>query len=229
MPLEIADVDQPIAWSTIVVDGPQAHEFLQGQVTQDIDALVRGPLESLLLAPDSVVVTSCRIAVVDGRFELVVPSDVGEAARLRLTRFKLRTQCTIDLVDGGEGPYASVGARIDAGRPAGPEFARGLTPHSFGRSFVDATISFTKGCFTGQELVGRLDARDANAPWRLVRVSGPDLATIDDVVRRIGPEGPRGVTTAVIRGERVVGLAIAHRRLAAEGAPTDDVEVVEVT
>jgi folate-binding protein YgfZ len=40
---------------------------------------------------------------------------------------------------------------------------------------VERTVSFTKGCYTGQELVARLDARGNNVPRRLVGViGGPD-------------------------------------------------------
>jgi folate-binding Fe-S cluster repair protein YgfZ len=35
---------------------------------------------------------------------------------------------------------------------------------------VERTVSFTKGCYTGQELVARLDARGSNVPRRLVGV-----------------------------------------------------------
>jgi len=36
-----------------------------------------------------------------------------------------------------------------------------------------AAVSFTKGCYTGQELVERMDARQATPPRRLVRVHAP--------------------------------------------------------
>ena len=37
---------------------------------------------------------------------------------------------------------------------------------------VERTVSFTKGCYTGQELVARLEARGTNVPRRLVGVVG---------------------------------------------------------
>ncbi len=40
---------------------------------------------------------------------------------------------------------------------------------------VDRSVSFTKGCYTGQELVARLDARGNNVPRRLVGVVGGPL------------------------------------------------------
>jgi folate-binding protein YgfZ len=38
---------------------------------------------------------------------------------------------------------------------------------------VARTVNFTKGCYTGQELVARLDARGSNVPRRLVGVVAP--------------------------------------------------------
>jgi folate-binding protein YgfZ len=38
---------------------------------------------------------------------------------------------------------------------------------------VDRTVSFTKGCYTGQELVARLDSRGSNVARRLVGVVAP--------------------------------------------------------
>ena len=32
---------------------------------------------------------------------------------------------------------------------------------------IDASVGFTKGCFTGQELVARIDSRGGNVPRHL--------------------------------------------------------------
>lgn len=57
-------------------------------------------------------------------------------------------------------------ARIEAGIPVnGREVVEGSIAAELG--LVDRTVSFTKGCFTGQELVARLDARGSNVAWRL--------------------------------------------------------------
>jgi folate-binding protein YgfZ len=58
-------------------------------------------------------------------------------------------------------------ARIEAGVPVmGRELTEKTIPHEAGE-LVQHTVSFTKGCFTGQELVARLDARGGNVAWRL--------------------------------------------------------------
>jgi len=43
----------------------------------------------------------------------------------------------------------------------------GMNPYELGGNVVAQCVSFEKGCYTGQELVARLDARGANVPQRL--------------------------------------------------------------
>jgi folate-binding protein YgfZ len=67
-------------------------------------------------------------------------------------------------------------ARIESGIPAmGRELTDGVIPAETGT--VERAVSFTKGCFTGQELVARLDARGSKVARRLrglVIGTGPD-------------------------------------------------------
>ena len=79
---------------------------------------------------------------------------------------------------------------------------------------MDQTVSFTKGCYPGQEMVARMEARGATAPWRLVWGRARALADLDAYLRGAGPEGPRGVTTAVALPDGTVrALGFAHRTL----------------
>jgi len=89
-------------------------------------------------------------------------------------------------------PSAFEAARIEAGVPAmGRELTAKTIPHEAG-SLVEHTVSFTKGCYTGQELVARLEARGANVARRLRGV----------VVDAAG-ECPRDA--ALVSGEGVLG------------------------
>ena len=223
--------DDPLAWSSIVVTGPQSEPFLQGQLSQDLTTLAPGGRWALLLAPDSTVITSCHVTSLDDGFALALATEVGEEALTRLRRFVLRTKCTLELVDGATGPWTTQGERVDAGRPWTSEFALGVTPHTFGPTFIEETVSFTKGCFTGQELVGRLDARGSSVPWRLVRAAGPSFERVDEVIRSKGPSGPQGFTSALRRGDLVTGLALAHRTLLGSNSLVDapDVEVEPIS
>jgi tRNA-modifying protein YgfZ len=57
-------------------------------------------------------------------------------------------------------------ARIEAGIPMmGAELTERTIPAETG--IVERTVSFTKGCFTGQELVARIDSRGGHVPRHL--------------------------------------------------------------
>lgn len=80
----------------------------------------------------------------------------------------------VDFLSGGELALAGVplvaGAALDAlriecGVPAmGSELTEATIPAEAGQWLIDASVSFTKGCYTGQELVARIDSRGGNVP-----------------------------------------------------------------
>ena len=78
-------------------------------------------------------------------------------------------QLPAGIVACGEGAVES--CRIVSGVPAmGSELTDKTIAAEAG--LVERTVSFTKGCYTGQELVARLDSRGNNVPRRLVGVVG---------------------------------------------------------
>ncbi len=201
----------------VVVVGPDASAYLQGQLSQDVDALgAGGSAWSWLLAPQGKVDALVRVTRT-GADRLVVDTDAGwgEAVLDRLTRFKLRTRVELGAsrlrvlaLRGGPAPGALGGqalsalwagedavdvlspagaapgeelddeaweaARILAGVPAmGAELTERTIPAETG--LVELTVSFTKGCYTGQELVARIDSRGGHVArhLRLLRPAGP--------------------------------------------------------
>jgi folate-binding Fe-S cluster repair protein YgfZ len=218
-----------LAWSVLKARGPETESYLQGQLSQDLAVVDESGAWALILEPDSVVMTSCFVQRRADGFDVIVPRELAEVAAKRLKRFLLRTKCTIDVEEVDKGPFATLDEQIRANWPGVREFALALTPHSFGRSFVAATISFQKGCFTGQELVGRLDARGSSVPWRFVHVSGANSARVDEYLKSKGPAGPQGVTSAWMTNGRLEGLGVAHRTLLADSSDeSGDVIVEEV-
>jgi folate-binding Fe-S cluster repair protein YgfZ len=217
-----------LEWSVIEARGNEAEVFLQGQLSQDLTSLDEDGSWTLVLAPDSVVVTAALAVRREEGIDLVVPRELAEMAAVRLRRFLLRTRCTLVVRDADAGPYATLEELIDARWPGANEFARSLTPHSFGRHFVDSTISFQKGCFTGQELVGRLDARGSSVPWRFVRVVGPSVGVLEEVLTSKGPDGPKGLTSWRERAGVIEGLGVVHRTLIGvelpEGVTVEEIE-----
>ncbi|MHB1710337.1 MAG: CAF17-like 4Fe-4S cluster assembly/insertion protein YgfZ [Acidimicrobiales bacterium] len=97
------------------------------------------------------------------------------------------------------GHAAFEAARIEAGCPRnGQEITEATIAAEVG--LVDRTVSFTKGCFTGQELVARLDSRGSNVARRLAGlvVSGAGDA-------RAGEAPPVGAAVWAADGEHEVG------------------------
>ena len=111
-------------------------------------------------------------------------------------------------------------ARIEAGVPVmGRELVESTIPAEAG--VVDRSVSFTKGCYTGQELVARIDSRGGNVPRRLrgVVVEGDEVPPAGATVHTVGDDGGKevGVLTSVARSERLgSAVALAYVRRAVE-------------
>lgn len=101
------------------------------------------------------------------------------------------------------------GLRIECGVPLmGAEITEATIPAELGQWLIDASVSFTKGCYTGQELVARIDSRGGNVP-RPVRgllVEG-DVAPDGSGVVRDGTEV--GTVTSAGRSPALGSIALA--------------------
>jgi len=105
--------------------------------------------------------------------------------------------------------------RIECGVPAmGRELTERTIPAEAGQGVIDRSVSFTKGCYTGQELVARIDSRGGNVPRRLqgLILDGEDLPATGAAVVIEGAEV--GTVTSAARSDRldaVVALAYVKR------------------
>ncbi len=106
--------------------------------------------------------------------------------------------------------------RIEAGVPVmGRELNESTIPAESG--IVDRSVSFTKGCYTGQELVARIDSRGGNVPRRLrgLVLTGetppPAGATLHVDGKEVGV-----VTSAAFSPGRGAPVALAYVRRAVE-------------
>lgn len=119
--------------------------------------------------------------------------------------------------------------RVEAGIPAMGRELDGRTIAAEA-GLVERTVSFTKGCFTGQELVARLDARGSRVARRLagvVAAGGPGEPGPGAVAALLGAEltvegrdAPVGTVTSAAWSPGLgaaVGLALVHRSAAVPG------------
>ena len=196
--------------------GKDAATFLQGQITQDVAAMIDGESRwSLVLQPQGKVEAFVRVSRL-GPEELILDVAAGHADSMlaRLNRFKLRVVCEFELLGGwrclsvrGPGsddvdtssaviaakphwpgvegtdllgpdvvvpagielaPRAVELSRIRAGVPeAGSALDESTIPAEAGVWLITSTVSYTKGCYVGQELVARVDSRGSNTPRKL--------------------------------------------------------------
>jgi folate-binding protein YgfZ len=208
---------------------------------------------SLLLEPSGKLGYLVGIArIADDVFLVVVDAPSGEEVLARLNRFKLRTDadlrtCTDEWhvtaeVDAHAEPPVTVriaadGPGLDDDRSAAYDLARielgvprmrgevreDMIPAELGQPTIDAAASFTKGCYTGQELVARVDSRGGNVPRHLqglvldadrAPVAGDELVADGKVVGQVTSAGWSSQIGAP------VALALVHRSVAVPGPVT---------
>lgn len=237
------------------VTGPDAVSFLQGQISQDVEALPADGSSawSFVLQPQGKVDAWFRVTRTgDEAVLLDVDAGFGEALVARLERFKLRTKAEfepladwrcvavrgVDLPGGIDPAWPGVAGtdflgpdvarpseiddgtldqyeslRIECGVPAmGRELTERTIPEEAG--VVERSVSFTKGCYTGQELVARIDSRGGNVPRRLrgLILDGDDVPADGTPLTIEGAEV--GTITSAARSGRldaVVALAYVKR------------------
>ena len=118
-------------------------------------------------------------------------------------------------------PAALEALRIEAGVPQmGQDITEGAIPAEAGNRILEDAVSFTKGCYVGQELVARVESRGGNVPRRLLGVmfedaeespaypeAGEPLFQESDATRQVG------TLTSVALSPRLglIALALIHR------------------
>jgi tRNA-modifying protein YgfZ len=182
--------------SYIRVAGPDAEDYLQRMLSNDIAALGPGDsCDALLLTAKSRVIAPLRVLRRGPEdFLLLTEPELGERVRGELMRFRFAAKAEIEpeeheswVVLGGdevldERPAGEeVGGaelerwRVEAGIPRwGREIDDTILPAEAG--LTETHVSFTKGCYPGQEPIARLHYRGkVNRRLRRLKLDGePD-------------------------------------------------------
>jgi folate-binding protein YgfZ len=221
------------------VAGPDASDYLQRMVSNDVEALHPGESCPALLLTAKARVIAPLVVWRRGEedFLLLTEPDLGEPVRALLTRMRLRARCEIEpethtsvLVFGGEGletdfPGARelVDAELEATLDADELERRRIEARvpRWGREIDDRVlpaeagletthVSFSKGCYPGQEPVARLHHRGkANRGLRVLEL--PDVPDYDAELVLDGKVVGR-VTSAARRPDGSV-VALAYVRV----------------
>lgn len=226
------------------VVGPDAADYLQRMVSNDVEALALGEAcpALLLTAKARVIAPLVVLRRAEDDFLLLTEPGLGEVVRTQLTRMRLRAQCEIEpeeheavLVFGGGEGFATdwPGAReaLDAGleprlseeelelrriESGVPRWEREIDDRILpAEAGLDAThVSFSKGCYPGQEPVARLHFR--GHPNRHLRVLELAMLLEDGLPERDAPllhDGKEvGRVTSAARREDGTVVALAYVR-----------------
>ena len=210
----------------VAVSGPEAAEFLERMVSNEVVSLEPGEArQALLLTPKSRIVAPLRVVrEAPESFLLVTEAGLAETVASTLLRARFAAKCEIEVkpyrgylqLGGGEGfrnddygieareswgedereaaPAEELEPlRVEAGTPAwGKELDETVLPAEAG---LDGThVSFTKGCYPGQEPIARLHYR--GRPNRRLRVLEVESASPGDEIF-LGEKAVGRVTSAV--------------------------------
>ena len=190
----------------VIVAGPGAQSYLHSQIAQTLEGIEIGEQRwTFVLDPTGKIVSLARVTRRDDTtFALDTDAGYGQALLDRLNRFKLRVDAELTLSaapeasesrDAAEVDAAAERERVEAGWPRmGAEIIPDTTLVG-GTGLAPIAVSFTKGCYPGQELVERMDSRGAEAPTNLRRVDAPPGASAGDPV--IVDEAEVGTYTTV--------------------------------
>jgi tRNA-modifying protein YgfZ len=218
------------------VTGPDAAEYLQRMVSNDVEALATGEACAALLltAKARLIAPLVVLRRGDEDFLLLTEPGLGEVVRALLTRMRLRARCEIELeeheaalVFDGDTGFATdwPGARealdaeleptlseeelelrrIESGIPRWErELDDRILPAEAG---LDEThVSFSKGCYPGQEPVARLHYRGhPNRGLRVVELD--EVPEYDAPLLHEGREVGRVTSAARREDGSIVGLA----------------------
>jgi folate-binding protein YgfZ len=160
-----------------------------------------------------------RVVAVRGPSASPASPPVAPASDVLTVPFEWAGLSGYDLL--GPGPVAPGGAvavshdayeaaRVEAGFPKhGAELDDRTIPAEAG--LVEASVSFTKGCYTGQELVARIDSRGSNVPRHLrgLLLSGP--AAPGRLLYRLPVAGEGAAGQTVPKGKEVGRLTSVAR------------------
>lgn len=150
---------QMIKQTIIKVQGPDALNFLQGQLTNDIRLARQGvPMRSAWCNPKGRVICLFALSGIEAGYTLLLPTELADGVVQRLTMFRFRSKVEFATEAAADADPAEL---VRSGVPhIGSEQTEKFTAHMLNLDLLGA-ISFEKGCYTGQEIIARTHYKGA--------------------------------------------------------------------
>jgi len=181
--LAIGDIHM-LTFTKINITGPDAFEFLQGQLTNDLRHLDnRDDILAAWCNPKGRVLWCGSVRAIDGGYSLDAPAETADDLIRRLTMFRFRAK--VEFERSGDERDVDPATLIERGMPyVGREQSEQFTPHMLNLDLLHA-ISLDKGCYTGQEVVARTHYKGATKR-RTRRFSSTAALSVGDKIQRDG-------------------------------------------
>ena len=189
------------AIQTIEVTGPEAFEFLQAQLTNDLRRLEsEAEILAAWCSPKGRVIWFGTVIPIENGYGLSAAADTAETIVKRLTMFRFRSKVDFNILD--EGQTSDPAFLVEHGYPyIGSDQVEQFTPHMLNLDLLDA-VSMDKGCYPGQEIVARTHYKGATKR-RTMRFSCDAPVAAGDKVT----DGNRDIGTVLnVAGEQLLAV-----------------------
>ena len=209
-----ADLDEPVekSCSRIRVTGPDAERYLNGQLSNDVKlASEKEMIDACLLNAKGQLELFVQVHKEGDDFIVEGPYELAAELKARLDKYLIADE--VELIDESEEDSAytlcpNETRRILEGIPKWPnELFPGLLPPDAG--LEETAISYTKGCYTGQEVISRMK-RAGKTNKHLVRLT-LDKPLIPTNAKLIVNGKKAGWITSVATLESGQDIALGYR------------------
>jgi len=200
-----------ISRDVVVVHGEDARRWLQGQVSQDIEALGIGQsAETLVLAPQGKVEAYCRATLLSDDLVLLdTEAGHGEGLFERLRRFRLRVKAELEF------------ATVSCLRVLGPDSAASLARSGLQTGGVNASAPLASAPLSEGWILA--------VPVTWPGYAGFDVLTPADATRNHGVDAPEGDAGACEAARIEAGVPAMGRELTDKTIPQEAGSLVEHT
>ena len=149
------------SYSKLVVSGADALEFLQGQLTIDVQKLGAGETRRAgWCNPKGRVICLFDVSAEDEGFTMTLPTELADDVVKRLTMFRFRSKVDFELQPSSDEGHL-IENLLNGVAEVWKAQSEKFTPHMLNLDLIDA-VDFDKGCYTGQEIVARTHYRGAS-------------------------------------------------------------------
>lgn len=147
--------------ATLAVRGKDRALFLHRLLTQDIRGMSAGQVRpACLLDRLGKIQLAVLISVQPEEILLELRAETAESALILLEKYRISEQVQLVLSKAGAVSEKTDCQRISAGVPGiGKELTSEVIPNELGSEWLERFVSFTKGCYVGQEIVARIKHR----------------------------------------------------------------------